>query len=299
MALTRPRRLTPASLAARRANALKSTGPRTIRGKARVGFNALKLGRHAARSARLRERLIRAGYDRQEALYGQIRSRIAQAFGTPTAEARSRCDALATEVWCLATRPEALEARLRTKPKNYRKQTGLDLRASSHQQIGTEASGAGVQGSGADSQGTGIGDQGLGAPRLYFVIRDPWQRIGLRFWVQRRRYWTLTRLRQMLSGADVGAGLVPAQAGRPQGVPLQAATANRTPASGRRLERAVRSRVFRLAKPGAIERYHYSLMPNGEPDWDREPWKTALARQPGLAGVSRRAGDLPAGYGIK
>src|SRR5579862_1629406 len=98
MSLTRPRRLTPAALAARRANAQKSTGPRTVRGKARAGFNALKLGRHAARSARLRERLIRAGYDRQEALYGYIRSRIAQTFGGTTPEQRRWCDAMATEI---------------------------------------------------------------------------------------------------------------------------------------------------------------------------------------------------------
>jgi hypothetical protein len=39
----------------------------------------------------------------------------------------------------------------------------------------------------------------------------------------------------------------------------------------------VRSRTFRLAKPGAIERYRYSLTANGDPDWEREPWKTALA----------------------
>jgi hypothetical protein len=104
VSLCRPRRLT---LAARSANALKSTGPRAVRGKARVGFNALKLGLHATRSARFRDRLIRAGYDRQEALYGQIRSRIAQTFGTSTPEQRCRCDALATAVWCLTIRPQA------------------------------------------------------------------------------------------------------------------------------------------------------------------------------------------------
>ena len=36
MPLRRSPQLTPGSLAARRANALKSTGPRTARGKARV-----------------------------------------------------------------------------------------------------------------------------------------------------------------------------------------------------------------------------------------------------------------------
>ena len=96
---------TPESLTARRANALKSTGPRAPRGKARVSFNALKHGEYAARSARLRERLIRAGYERQEELYGRIRSKIAQAFGTPDRNARQDADRLANVVWCRATRP--------------------------------------------------------------------------------------------------------------------------------------------------------------------------------------------------
>ncbi|HEY6292125.1 MAG TPA: hypothetical protein VI455_11285 [Terriglobia bacterium] len=78
MPLRRSPCLTPESLAARGANALRSTGPRTPRGKARVSFSALKNGNYAARSARLRERLIQAGYERQEELYGRIRSKIAQ-----------------------------------------------------------------------------------------------------------------------------------------------------------------------------------------------------------------------------
>ena len=62
--LLRPRTLTPASLAARRANALKSTGPRTAQGKARVALNSLKHGRSAVN---LPEKLARAGYRRGEA----------------------------------------------------------------------------------------------------------------------------------------------------------------------------------------------------------------------------------------
>ena len=62
MSIRRSPRLTPRSLAARRANALKSTGPRTPCGKARVSLNALKHGRSAARAPRFRERLLRAGY---------------------------------------------------------------------------------------------------------------------------------------------------------------------------------------------------------------------------------------------
>jgi hypothetical protein len=140
MSLCRPRRVTPASLAARRSNALKSTGLRTLRGKARPGFNTLKLSRHAARSARLADRLIRrlirAGYHRQEALYGQIRSRIAQTFGTfgiPGLGQRSWCDGPATDVGCLTIRPQAQRLLPRTKLKTSRKQMGWSLRSACDQ----------------------------------------------------------------------------------------------------------------------------------------------------------------------
>jgi hypothetical protein len=53
----------------RRVNALKSTGPQTERGKARVALNAPKHGR---RAAALQERLARAGYGESEALYWRI-----------------------------------------------------------------------------------------------------------------------------------------------------------------------------------------------------------------------------------
>lgn len=74
-------------LAARCANTLKFARPRTVRGNAWAGYAALKPALPVARSARLRERLVRAGYDRQEALseadYGQIPHRIAQTSGPP------------------------------------------------------------------------------------------------------------------------------------------------------------------------------------------------------------------------
>jgi hypothetical protein len=47
MSLRRPPTVTPALLAANRANARKSTGPRTVEGKDRIVLNALKEGRHA------------------------------------------------------------------------------------------------------------------------------------------------------------------------------------------------------------------------------------------------------------
>jgi len=82
MPLRRSPLLTPRSLAARRANALKSTGPRTPCGKARVSLNALKHGRSmgpAGRAPRFRERLLRAGYPYKKPS-GNLRSCLAQAF---------------------------------------------------------------------------------------------------------------------------------------------------------------------------------------------------------------------------
>jgi hypothetical protein len=193
MSLCGPRRHTAASLAARGANALNmdsrlrgNDSGSTVRGKARAGFNALKLGLHAARSARLRERLVRAGHDRQEALYGQIRSRIAQSFGASTPacpelrrEQRHWCDGLATKVWCLAIHPQARRPLARTNLKKSRKQTAWSLRMSSHQQIGGE----GDSDNRAGNSDTPAPSGNLECDRLNFGIRDLWRRIGLRFWV--------------------------------------------------------------------------------------------------------------------
>lgn len=49
---------TPALLAARRANARKSRGPKTFKAKARASLNALKHGRYAVH---LRRKLLEAG----------------------------------------------------------------------------------------------------------------------------------------------------------------------------------------------------------------------------------------------
>jgi hypothetical protein len=57
MSLRKRPTLTPALLEANRANARKSTGPRTVNGKNRVVLNALKNGRHARN---LHENLLRA-----------------------------------------------------------------------------------------------------------------------------------------------------------------------------------------------------------------------------------------------
>ena len=241
MPLRRSPCLTPESLAARRANSLRSTGPRTPRGKARVSFNALRHGHYAARSARLRERLIRAGYERQEELYGRIRSKIAQTFGTPDRHSREDADRLANVVWCRATRllgvwpassPSAAETfSMGTKLESLTKQKDSDCRLPSGQWEWSAFGQALVAQRSPDGQemvsgrpswpkrlrraGRSLGNlAGLatlrchlgGEPRVVrfkFEVRDDWRRLGLIFWVQRKAYFSLDRLVRVLEGSEI------------------------------------------------------------------------------------------------
>ena len=127
---------TPALLAANRANSLKSTGPRTRRGKARVCLNALKHGRHVRR---LPEKLARAGYFRELALYSRIHTFISRALLPVGAFEQGVAAALAAKACCLPrfvrkTKPESLlnsvgKARLTVRTgiqaKDYRRRIGL------------------------------------------------------------------------------------------------------------------------------------------------------------------------------
>ncbi|MGA3326428.1 MAG: hypothetical protein ABSF45_18305 [Terriglobia bacterium] len=60
MSLLKPRPMTPARIAACRRNALKSTGPRTERGKAQSSLNALRSGRYSPRYGVLWEAFLQA-----------------------------------------------------------------------------------------------------------------------------------------------------------------------------------------------------------------------------------------------
>ncbi|HUI42700.1 MAG TPA: hypothetical protein VL523_12100 [Terriglobia bacterium] len=165
MPLRRSSTLTPASLAARRANALKSTGPRSARGKACVSFNALKHGRYAARAPLLRQRLLAAGYRREEDVYGRIRSRIAQTFGGVDPHSRRQADRLAAWVWC------------------------------SHGRLGR--SGTKLESpleSGVNRPWT------PGHTRI--CLTDPYRRLGLVFWLQGRRGLAGRQLERVAQGLE-------------------------------------------------------------------------------------------------
>ena len=239
--------VTPRSLAARRSNALKSTGPRTRRGKARVCLNALKHGRYAvtvARSARLREKLLEAGHTAQEAVYSAVRSRVAQAIRAQDPASRREIDEITLRAWCLA---------LRTHPSGTKLERPLDS-GDNKPQVSTESRFAGGcdgerghrAGSQSDPDGAppGGGQDACESktPRCRFVPRrysivDRWTRTGMVFWCQRR----------------------PSLPGWPRGYRLY--------------EGAVRCLRFKIAKPGVLERARYKLLANGDPDWTQEPWR--------------------------
>ena len=149
---------TAAALAARRNNALKSTGPKTMRGKARSSLNALKHGRYAIH---LRRKLNEAGDRRGEALYARIEARMEEAFcssGTPaprTERYERQRRGLAGLVWCFAARNQA---KRRPGPK-----TNLECLLESVSCDARDLS-----------------------PRPV-LIEDGRQRIGVIFWRQRRR----------------------------------------------------------------------------------------------------------------
>jgi len=172
MSLRKSPTRTLALLAANRANAQKSTGPRTPQGKARVALNGLKHGHY---SAGLQERLVRAGDREGESQYRWFGSEITQAFRFPSGmtrpEDRRQAERLATAAWCAARNA----ARLDTKPEC------AVLSMSDRVQH-----------------------------QLLLQIHDRLNRVGLVFWVQRRKYWTLKRTARVLFGE---APLEPPRAG--------------------------------------------------------------------------------------
>jgi len=162
MSLRKSPARTPALLAANRANARKSTGPRTPKGKARVALNALKHGGH---SERLPEKLLRAGDREGEALYRWFRTQITATFGSGQPRQERQADQIAAAAWC---RAQAL-VRLRTKPESPLVSWALCSRVHSRSRI---------------------------------QVVDGRHRIGLVFWLQRPRYWTLQRQVRLMLGFE-------------------------------------------------------------------------------------------------
>lgn len=87
---------TPALLAANRRNALNSTGPRTIAGKARVALNGLKHGRYARH---LHRRLLLADDWERAWLYRGVQSVVSRVYGPRDLIQYRDCERMASEVW--------------------------------------------------------------------------------------------------------------------------------------------------------------------------------------------------------
>ncbi len=119
MPLCKKRTMTPARIAANRANSQQSTGPRTVEGKRRVMWNALK---HGQRSGNFRRALIRSGddvkaYDRlcwmlvalfQPTLSGPKRSK---------GPGRRQVELLSRRMWC--ERREKLRSKSRSQVDSF------------------------------------------------------------------------------------------------------------------------------------------------------------------------------------
>ena len=97
MSLVKSPTLTPAKLAACRANARKSTGPRTPEGKRRIVFNSLK---HGERSRDFLSNLVKAGSREDKEAYLELHCRLEPLLLPATAEDRKKAEALLRQLWC-------------------------------------------------------------------------------------------------------------------------------------------------------------------------------------------------------
>jgi len=190
---------TEAFLAANRRNALKSTGPRTARGKAWSCMNNLKHGRYAKR---LPEKLAAAGNHGGAALCQKVRGEIGTAFRAEAHDPRQmrQLDKMTAAVWCVARR-------------------------------------VGVNGLKPRSPFFSMRSEPPQLSILPIRMVDERRRVGITYWVQRKRYWT--PLRVVLAALNQ----------YPVGVPTV----------GEALEERLRHRVFRLGRPGLWDRLRYGL----------------------------------------
>jgi hypothetical protein len=145
---------TPAFRTAQRLNSLKSTGPRSVAGKARSSLNALKHGRFAHG---LPDKLLAAGKLGEAALYASIQRTYESTFGIVDAKGLKQAVQFANTAYVLARQAQVL----RTKPE-------------------------------CSLFSARLGPQSLSLFR--FRVTDPRFRVGLVFWVQRKGYWNWERL---------------------------------------------------------------------------------------------------------
>ncbi len=96
VSLRQPPQVTPCMIAANRANAQKSTGPRTDRGKVQVTLSALKHGGYAGRL--FRSDLLRARED--VALYDWMYRQICDHFRPVGKPQWAQAQRLARKAWC-------------------------------------------------------------------------------------------------------------------------------------------------------------------------------------------------------
>ena len=197
---------TEAFLAANRRNSQKSTGPRTPQGKARASLSRLKHGGYAQN---LPEKLETAGYRSAADLHTRIQSEVVATFKLKDPVEVKQAGRATALVWTMAWR-------------------------------------AGVLGRKPQSPMFSVASTSLCSLQspTRFRLKHRWLRIGLVYWVQRRRYWTAKRFWE-----DLATG---------QPTP--------TPTVGEMLEEKLRKRVFRLGRPGFLERIRYRLDRDGRFD---------------------------------
>jgi hypothetical protein len=244
MSLRKSPCLTPASLAARRANARKSTGPRTECGKARVALNPLKHGR---RAVALRERLERAGYREGEAFYCRIQSRISKTLARPGDGSERQAERLASWIWTFRRGFERWQ-RQRAKLECSLESSAGTARLSQPTRIVTNCCPC-------DNTPQPLPGLPLAPPATTITIRDAYRRIGMVFYTQQRRHFTERRLEAGVLGLE------------------------RFEFPGGALEHGLRCRVYRLARPRMWERMKFCLDRHGRyhPEWEEEFRRTRAA----------------------